>query len=268
MSFNKRHLDSRQSGAGIDQNAFAQTRLAKYFYDTFGTQPLAGVSTGLPTTPSGSTGATNLLTSPQAGYEYFILGAGQTITAPVWSAANGLDFGLDQASTEGAELSAGIGALSKGTFVIGTDRAFYVEMSINLPDASGVSELMLGFRINQAYQAAHTSYTDYAAIGLFTSANPGLIQTKTRLNSGTASLVSTTNTWADAATKILRVVVKDDGYARFYLNGSEPAVTQTNFKFDSGDSVNWFFRFLHSADLADNVYIRYITQGYDRRRGE
>lgn len=271
----------RRKIAGISAQNFDMKRYNRFLRDDFGVQPAAIKNDGT-TAASGTTGDTNILTSAKGQYEYFILGAGQTIKVPVWVAASGLNIALDATDDEGLELTAGIGALSSGSFTIGTDRAFYVKATLKSTDASGSDELLVGFRKNQAYQTAYTSYTDYAAIGLVTSADPGAISIKTRLNSGSAVTQDTTATWADSATKTFKVVVLDDGYVRFYLNEADPPVTITNFQFDTGDVVNWFVRHLHAADVTDALYLTPQTltvngvsvyqpaleYGYLRRNGE
>lgn len=235
--------------------------------------------------PTGATGAINNWDIPvdiggQCFGQYFILGAGQTILAPTQDVTTslGVDISLDQTDNEGAEYifgardgTATTGLKGKHEYVIGTDKAFFAQWKLSIADASGTDEFLMGFRKTQAFQTAHTGYTDYAAMGLFTSANPGLIQTKTRLNNGSASLVSSTATWADAATKTLRVEVMQSGKVRFILNGAmlgnqTSGLTGQTFTFDAGDTVLPYLFFLHSADVAGTVILQEFSCGYIEKR--
>ncbi len=263
-------LTRRHIGATLDQSNFAATRMKKFFRDYIGGQPICYPTgtTGGYGAPVGTTGATNGFKTQVASYEYHVKGTGETLLSPTWDAANGLLFGLDLADNEGVEITAGIGALDLGSFVVGTDRGFYAKASIKIADVSGTDEFLFGFRKNQAYQTAHTAYTDYAAIGAVTSANPAAIQVKTRLNSGTAVTVNTTKTWADTETHSVAVHVKDDGKVRFLLDDAEPPVTKTDFIFDAGDTVNWFLFWLYSTTTPGTVHAQLFEWGYIPRRGE
>jgi hypothetical protein len=278
MPFGSRHLkDIRPSN--IDQK-----RWGKFVRENWGVQPIAQKNDGA-SAASGTTGDTNILVGPNSNLNYFIIGAGQTITCPVWADATGLDIGLDATDNEGLEIHAGVGALSSGTFVIGTDRSFYLKATFKIADVSCTDEFLVGFRKNEAVKdlaGVYSTYTDFAAIGIVASDATAKVQLVTRLNSGTVSTVDTTNTWADGATKTLKVVVKDDGYVRFYLNEADPAVTKTNFLFDTGDSVNWFIRHVRCTTAANAVNWKSQTltiagqsvdqpaleYGYLRRNGE
>jgi hypothetical protein len=264
MPFDKRHSYKSHIDPAA---ALSPLRTRKFVRDYFGGQPLLAASVGYGN-PAGTTGATNRMVTPQCNYEYHIKGAGQTILGPSWVPATGLLFGLDLVDNEGIEISAGIGALDLGSFVVGADRAFYAKTQILIADVSGTDEFLFGFRINQAYQAAHTSYTDYAAIGITTAAATADVIVKTRLNSGTAATVDTTVNWADTNLKTLEVQVKDDGYARFLIDGAEPPVTKTDFKFDAGDSVNWFLFWLYATTTPAAVHAKFFEFGYSPRRGE
>lgn len=266
MSFNKRHsyksyLDPAAS--------FSPTRSRKFIRDYFGVQPItAPTSVGGYGDPAGTTGATNVMMSQNCLYEYNIKGAGQTLLAPTWDATNGLLISLDLTDDEGIEISAGIGALSLGSFTIGTDKSFYAKTQLTLADVSGTDQLVFGFRKNAAYATAVATYTDYAGIGIITAANPADVQITTRLNSGAAVNVDTTHNWADGETHTLEVQVQDNGYARFYYDNAPPTVTKTNFVFDSGDVVNWFLFYLHATTSPGTVHAKFFEFGYVPRKGE
>lgn len=262
MPFPRRHI-----GSNLDQSNLSSARMKKFFRDYFGGQPYLGASAGYGD-PAGTTGATNRMQSAAALYEYHIKGAGQTLLGPSWVPATGLLISLDLVDNEGIEISAGIGALDLGSFTIASDRGFYAKTSIKIADVSGTDEFLFGFRKNQAYQTAHTSYTDYAAMGITAAAATADLVIKTRLNTGTAQTVDTTENWADGETHSLEVQVTDRGYARFLVDNGEPAVTKTDFLFDSGDVVNWFLFYLHATTTPGEVHAQYFEQGYLPRRGE
>ena len=242
-------------------------RFNKFVRENWGQPPLAFKNDGY-SAPSGTTGDTNLLVGPKSVLQYFVIGAGQTILAPVWADATGLSIGLDATDNEGAEFHAGVGALSQGSFVVGTDRSFYVKATLNVADVSVTDELVLGFRKNEACQnlaGTYEGYTDFAVIGIITSAATAPIKIATRLNSGAVGKTDTTNTWADGATKTLKVVVDDAGSVKFFINEAAPTVVPTTFTFDSGDTVNWFLRHVRAATAANAVTLRpqSLTVGLD-----
>jgi hypothetical protein len=235
--------------------------------------------------PTGATGAINNWDMPvdiggQCYAQYFVMGAGQTILAPVLDVTTsaGVTVSLDSTDDEGAEYlfgardgTATTGLRGKHEYVIGTDKAFFVRLKLSLADASGTDALYFGFRRTQAFQAPVTGYTDYAAFAITASANPAGISTATRLNTGTAAIVASTATWADAATKDLRIEVAQSGAVRFVLNGAmlgnqTSGLTGQTFTFDAGDTVVPFFSYLNSSDVAEGIIFQEFECGYVEKR--
>jgi len=261
MALNRRHLH----GSYVDPAAsLSPLRSRRFVRDYFGVQPVCYDDLGYGN-PTGTGGDTNMMQTHNCSYEYNIKGTG-TVLRPVWTAASGLNIGFDKADDDGVEITAGIGALSLGSFTVGADRSFYAKTKIYLADSSGTDELVFGFRKNEAYAAAHTSYTDYAAIGLITDDED--IYITTRINSGTALSIDTTHDWDDEATHTLEVQVNDDGYARFYLDDAPPDVTKTNFQFDADDVVNWFLFLVFDDTTPGDVFVNSFEFGYVPRRAE
>lgn len=199
---------------------------------------------------------------------YAALGAGQTIVAPTFSSA-GLNWALDQTNDEGHEIVfGGNTVLGKHAFTVGSGPAgtdgFFAKMTTTIGDASGTDTYLFGFRINQALAADYTDYTDYATFAILTAANPALIQTKTRLNTGTAVTVSTTQTLADATAVTFEIRVNKAGRVKFLLNGANPTALGANiaFSFDTGDVVYPFRHALNSADLMDTLVDSAYEFGY------
>lgn len=222
---------------------------SRYIREQFMYEPLAVGRLGVGAAV-GSTGARNLLKFPNTTFEYHIKGT-QTILAPVLTAV-GLDIGMDQTAADGIELTHGITARCPVAFVVGTDPAFFVRAVIKVEDASGANPLVIGFRKVEAYQATVAAYADYAAIGIIGTADPNTIFTTTEAAGGGNTNTDTTNTWADAAIKELKVKVSAAGVVTYEINNAAPTVVAA-FSFTAADVVEPFGFFLHAADVAGLV---------------
>lgn len=221
----------------------------RYVFEEFKSRPIAGVATG--GAPSGTAGTVNVMLFPETAFEYIPVGAGQTLLVPTLGAA-GLDISLDQTASEGLELGTGITSRSPSYFTVGTSAAFFFQATLKVADASGASILLVGFRKAEAYQTDWNNYDELFAIGIDGSANPNTIKYEKILNNAATVAVDTTNTWADAAEKTLKVLVSAAGVCTAQINGAAPSTT-TTFTFDNGENVVPFLAFLHSADVAGAV---------------
>lgn len=247
------------------------TSFRKYSYSTVQNHgnfwPAAGYGT-----PSGTAQTVNYGNIPaEIGgvlpIAYAALGT-QTIVAPTFS-STGLNWAFDQANDEGHEIvfggntARGKHAYTVGNGPVGTD-GFFAKMTTTIGDASGTDTYLFGFRINQALAADFTTYTDYAAFAILTAADPALIQTTTRLNTGTATTVSTTQTVADATAVTFEVRVNKAGRVKFLLNGATPTALGANiaFTFDAGDVVYPFRHVLNGTDLMDTLADSAYEFGY------
>ena len=218
----------------------------KYVYDTFNQClipfPLVVSDSSLAsTTPSLPLGGDNevlaLWTGAQSIYQINI--AAQTIKFPTL-AAGGLDISQDLTDNDGWEKIFSADPVLTGgkhAWTIGTDKPFFAKCTISMADVSGTDEFLFGFRKQEACAVAYTTYTDYFAIGLVTAAATGVIKTVSRINTGTAVITDTLNTWADAATKTFEIRVNMDGKAIALINGAIPTVNYTSHTFDAGDIV-------------------------------
>lgn len=240
----------------------------KYCYDEFlyrviGQAPGGGAATG-------TAGDINqFVTGSVFAYpvEMFVIGT-QTIVLPINSTA-GLNVALDQTSTDGAEYIFGAthDGLAKGRFgfTSQTDKPFFMRMKLSIADASGTDALYFGWKKATAANATWaTGATDYACFAILTAADPAVIKTTTRLNSGTATTTTTSATWADAATKTLEVRVDGRGYATFLLGGASVG-GEVGFRFDSGDVLVPIFRYTNSADVAGDIILKSLEIGYQDR---
>lgn len=267
---------SRNIGDGSIDPWALSSKARKYSYCTYPSQgafvPAAGHGS-----PAGATGSLNYGVIPiEVGgvlpVAYHIKGAGQTIVAPTYS-LSGLNWALDQADDEGVEIIfGGNTVLGKHAFTIGTNpkgaAGFFMRLTVTIGDVSGTDQFQIGFRKVQAEQTAMASYTDYATIGILTSANPALIQTSCRLNSGSVSTVSTTQTVADATALAVALFVSSTGVVTWSLQGGTPTVLGANFgfQFDTGDVVVPVAFQLNSADLMDTVNHSFFECGYQKSR--
>lgn len=226
-------------------------------------QPIGQIKGGTGAVPSGSTGAVNILSFPHNGtLEMVQLGAGQTLVMPTL-AADGLEISGDQADDEGREFCAGLLARAAGVFVVGTDPAFFFRCRMTIDDVSGTDQLVIGWRKNQAYQSAYTSYTDYAALKL----NAGQWYSVTNLNNGgeTATSLGASFVVADLGAFEVQINVSAAGLVTYEVgtdgSRSTPSLAPA-FTLDTGDTVTPFIWFLHSADLADSVRLRQFEAGF------
>lgn len=225
----------------------------QFTYEAFADNPVtAGIGGGAAT---GTAGDENALLTPYNAFEYHILGT-QTITAPSKN-ADGLNIGMDQTNNDGVELSQGILSNSKHAFTIGTDDAFFLSVTIKIPDVSGTDDCAIGFRKAEAYQAAIDNYDEMAALNVIS----GNINIETILNNGATDTTDTTDDFADGEEHTLTVIVRSDGAVDFEIDGAVPSTT-ASFTFDDGEVVVPFLYFLHASDVAGAVAISKWECGY------
>tara|TARA_R110000868_G_C10970190_1_gene769668 strand:+ start:498 stop:2993 length:2496 start_codon:yes stop_codon:yes gene_type:complete len=228
---------------------------------TFASNPVMQTAATTGGAATGATGDVNLMGFNEFTMEQFILGAGQTIISPRMGTA-GLNIALDQVDNEGAEYNFGAARLnSPYAFTVNTDLAFQMICTFDVADVSGCEPLLMGFRKVEANNAAMTSYTDYAAIGIDNVAFAGVATISTELNSGGTTNTSTTDAWADGASHAIGVLVSSAGVVTYTFDGSAPSATAA-FTFDSGDVVVPFIHFLNGSDVAGNVEITGMKIGF------
>ena len=247
---------------------------AKYTFDEFRARPVFADDDGIGD-PTGATGDENIMQTEQYHYEYHILGAGQTILAPVFS-ASGLDISLDQTDNEGAEYTQGITARARAAQTVGEaknliavkdggrDRdGFFFRATLSIADVSGTDTLLVGWRKAEAYQADFNDYDEMAAINV----NAGTLESLTILNGAATTTDVGAQTWADGETHTLEVRVSPNGEVTWFFDGTRQTDLENDFQFDEDEVVVPFIHFLHSADLAGAVNLQLWEAGTWRSRG-
>ncbi len=259
----------------------------KYFFEKFSGQPLAFTHTsGVPAFASAAQGQVDLLYTAGGHYIELYQSTAQTLM-PLAHATSGLEIGLDQVDNESAEyVPGGNRTTNPYAFLTGTDGDFFIRAQLEITDASGSDQLVVGFRKVQTYQVptsflttGDAGYTDFAAIGFAaTKANPNPVKCATDLNDSGSTTVSATGfTWAD--TKIHELMIEVIARVpHYYINGVElggtvsydatgTAITAqattscTAYLFDSGDTVEPFVFVREDADLTDAVYLKELEIG-------
>jgi hypothetical protein len=231
----------------------------RYTYEQFEVDPVTSKRLGGAAT--GTAGDVNLAHFPETGFEWHVKGT-QDILAPVLT-ASGWDINQDQTSGDGIEITQGITARSPGAFVVGTDPAFFFAATLKVADASGATNLFVGFRKAEGYQADEDNYDEMAAIGINGTADPNTIKLATILNNAATTSTDTTDTWADAAEKTLKVLVSAAGAVTYQINGSAPT-TVAAFTFDAGEVVVPFIYFVNGGDVAGAVELSAWECGLQR----
>lgn len=215
----------------------------RFYYEPVASKRLGGAVTG-------ATGDRNQAQFLSSLFEWHVKGT-QTILTPIITAV-GWDIGMDQTAADGIELTNGILARCPVAFVVGTDAPFFFKVRAKVADASGANPFIIGFRKAEAYQAVHTAYADYAAIGIVGTANPNTIQTLTEAAGGGTTTTDTTQTWADNAIKTLGVFVTAAGVVTYQIENAAPTVVAA-FSFTAADVVVPFLYFLQAADVCDTL---------------
>jgi hypothetical protein len=239
--------------------AVVRTVNEKFVYDKFRSRPIVYNEDGIGD-PTGATGNENGMLTEVAAYEYHVLGT-QTILGPVYHASKGLDLVQDEVSGDGNELTLGIGANSRGTFIVGTDGDFYFKARLEFEDVSGIAEAAVGFRKMEAYQAAIDNYDEMAAFNV----QAGVVNIETILNGGTTDTTDTTETdIIDDGVHTFEVRVSSAGVVTFAYDDAEPTVTAA-FTFDDAEVVIPFVYQTLGATAANGLFISEWQSGLGKR---
>lgn len=267
-------------------------RKGRYMYERFSTrQPLVlRTASTIAALPTAAQGQTDYLLTPAGNYIEYFQSTAQTLQ-PI-GAAQGLVLDGDQVDNETQEyVFGGIDANSPLAFVTGTDN-FFMRATLEITDASGSDQLIVGFRKAEAFQVpvsflttGDALYTDFFGIGFAaTKANPNTVAVATDLaNAGSTTVTQTGFTWADTLKHKLEVRCVGR-VASFLINGiplGRPvavdalgaAITSqaTKVATYTAAAATTFVPFIfvrQDADLLDAVYLREIEIGALSEIGE
>lgn len=203
---------------------------------------------------TGTAGDVNLLMWPLTGTLEYIIKGTQTILGPAM-VAGGLDIGsLDQTANDGIEL---VTSGNAGTFTVGTDAAFYMEVELTIADVSGTDDCFVGFRKVEDGEANLDDYDELAGLNVIS----GAINIETILNGDDTTTTDTTDTWADGEKKKLRIEVSAAGVVTYKIDDAPPTTTAA-FTFDNGEVVRPCIFFLQDTDIAGSCPIGYLEVGH------
>jgi hypothetical protein len=135
---------------------------------------------------------------------------------------DGLDIDtITGAASKSIEITEGNTVNAKNAFVIGTSAAFYVKAAFSIATLADVTDLYVGFRKVQTYQATIPGgYTDYATIGVHSTA--GLVELQTQVGGGGNTVTSTTQSVTASTIFTVEVLVSAGGVVTYLLNGVTP----------------------------------------------
>ena len=187
-----------------------------------------------------ATGETNIFVTEGRVFEWFVLGAGQTIVVPTLT-ADGLNIMQDEANDEGAEWTRGITSRSPDAYTVETD-VFYFKVKFKIETVAELDICTAGFRIAGAYNADMYAYNTYVGLNV----NNGTINEVEELNGANAAEVDTGEAWADGETHELETRIAADGTTTWFVDGTAITNQDTTCVFDWTDTdvVIPFFHFL------------------------
>lgn len=198
---------------------------------------------------------------------------GTVVNTFPYVSADGLELNTDDNATDGVlgwEMTNGILGNSKAAYTVGSlpdGKPVFLEAVIGIDDISDVTELALGFRKAEAFQAAVDNYDEMASFNIGQDAD-GQIEIHTILNNASTAEVDTTETdWADSKYYKLRIEVTNEGACSFKLTSAQtsavladaatlatPTVT-ASFSFDSAEViVPFLYLIAETGDPGVSVY--------------
>lgn len=228
------------------------------------------------TITSGTASETNRVILGGIPFEQFVIGT-QTVLVPanhadgtniVQTDTNGVGQVLTPYSNSGA---------SPLEFIIGTDPAFFIELTVQVTDWSG-NRLMVGFHggaagTTQAHQtvAAFADYTDLALLGNYAGGAVD-VYTQQCINDAAPTDADTTINLTDGDVMKARVSVGSTGIVTYSLSLAASA-TPTTFTaqtltipavqtFDTGDNVYPMILQVAHTDTASAVVLKELVVGY------
>lgn len=200
----------------------------------------------------------------------------QAKTASSWVTINGqLDISADNTTNaEGVEIVFGASsdAALNQVIEVGTNGACIAAM-ITVADISGIDELVIGWRQNEAFQDAvgYEAYNDYAIIGL--QDNAGDLDVEDEEAGGGVQNDDTGVTWADGERRALKVCIDSTGVPTFWYTDASPdneepiykrvTTSNTGDALTAGDGLVPFLGFLVGGTDGPDVTIQWVEISYN-----
>lgn len=242
----------------LSHNTGKQLLRKKGFYERFDMPPsMYGVTTAA---VSGVTGDTNVLVTANGNTFLHNVKVTQTLLGPIWLNP-GLNIAQDLTDNDGVEYTTSLTANSGNptSFVIGTDAAFFCRARVTLADVSGTDDFWVGFRKQEAFQAAANGYADYYALGLDNAT--GDINSESEVAGAGALSTDTTLNWADGETHTLEVRVSDGGVVTAYVD-DVLAASADAYTFTAALTVIPYIFLLHATTSPGAVSLLEWECGY------
>ena len=216
------------------------------------------------TTYTGAAGEELGMHSGRAAYEVHQAAVATPAVVTPFQSVDGLEL-KPVAAADALELTNGITAQSRAAHVVGSllatgAKEVYFQAVVKIDTVSSVSELAIGWRKAEAYQAALDNYDEMACINIGQAAD-GRVDIQTIINGATTVTVDTTETdVADAGSHTIEVRVKNNGQVSFLWDGAAPTVTAA-FTFDAAEVIVPFI-FLDTETGDPGVSISSWKVGY------
>lgn len=197
----------------------------------------------------GTAGDENFLLTPKTCLQYHIIGT-QTITAPTAIAA-GLDLGtMDATNGDGLEINPGVLTSNPFAWKVGTDDAFFIRVRATIATVAGTDDFAVGFRKQEANQAAIDDYADMAVLNIIA----GDIYTETIVGDAATVSTDTTDDWSDAETHWIEIQVSSAGVVSYLIDNAEPT-TVVDYTFTDALTLIPFVYFQENATTAGSLPI-------------
>ena len=150
---------------------------------------------------------------------------------------NGINIDtVNGAAAKTIEITEGNSVSIKNAFTSRT-AGIYVRATFNINTLANVTELRVGFRKQQTYNATETSYTDYASFGVVGAA--GALQSRTQLASGGVTTTNSTNSVVALTNFTVQVQCDASGNVTYLrdVTGNGPLIAPTTvaaYQFGAG----------------------------------
>jgi len=264
-----------------------ELRQGRYLFQKFMAQPLCfHRATGVTALQSANATNINAAIFPDGKMWDVYETTAQTLM-PLLHATKGLEIALDQVDNESVEYVPGVNnPVSALARTAGTDDDFFIRAVLEITDASGLDQMLVGWRKQEAfavptqlYAGGDAVYTDLCGIGFgATAADPNPVHVVNTLNGDASAISEAVNfTWADTLKHELTmkvigrvaffeingiplgdaVAIDADGSA---ITSQNTVINATKFTFDDGDVLVPFLFLRQDANVSP-VYITELEIG-------